>query len=75
MFQACPDFKGIKTRILGRFGCATGFKLALISKGLRLPMTNTLLNRQGFKLALISKGLRLPLKRGLKIVGKVSSLP
>ena len=36
-FQACPDFKGIKTMFqVGDLGLGAGFKLALISKGLRL---------------------------------------
>ena len=34
-FQACPDFKGIKTGELDALQGTVGFKLALISKGLR----------------------------------------
>ena len=58
-FQACPDFKGIKTtcRRVAR-QCHQGFKLALISKGLRPVYCQGLDALGSFKLALISKGLR-----------------
>ena len=58
-FQACPDFKGIKTNFaLTLADDALGFKLALISKGLRRGGHNFPLKTWSFKLALISKGLR-----------------
>ena len=34
-FQACPDFKGIKTHQAAHTQVVNRFKLALISKGLR----------------------------------------
>ena len=39
-FQACPDFKGIKTATAQSSSSFLGFKLALISKGLRLHRMN-----------------------------------
>ena len=53
---------------------ASGFKLALISKGLRHPNTLGFNAIVCFKLALISKGLR-PLGANCCEFLKVSSLP
>ncbi len=62
VFQACPDFKGIKTNYGQRRRFCQRFKLALISKGLRRLAMLWLCCTRGFKLALISKGLRLRLE-------------
>ena len=58
MFQACPDFKGIKTLRISLLRLEISFKLALISKGLRLCNNGVFGFLGCFKLALISKGLR-----------------
>ena len=57
-FQACPDFKGIKTPNRSSLCEFRGFKLALISKGLRPLQNRWPMAEKRFKLALISKGLR-----------------
>ena len=58
LFQACPDFKGIKTLTSDSYDDLFGFKLALISKGLRPWTWCSSAMSNCFKLALISKGLR-----------------
>ena len=59
MFQATPDFKGIKTK---SSSLAThsfmGFRPPLISKGLRLRGAGKPGRNSGFRPPLISKGLR-----------------
>ncbi len=58
VFQACPDFKGIKTGLRAGLRTMPSFKLALISKGLRPLLASANAEAASFKLALISKGLR-----------------
>ena len=57
-FQACPDFKGIKTRAVRGF-CFLGFQACPDFKGIKTPLALFGGRRvRCFKLALISKGLR-----------------
>ena len=75
LFQACPDFKGIKTGQYLRGRAWWCFKLALISKGLRRHEKWTQFHSCRFKLALISKGLRLAWAHKLMIAWTFQACP
>ena len=76
VFQACPDFKGIKTSSpVTMLVALKRFKLALISKGLRHNFSDRHDISLSFKLALISKGLRQQRVDVVDVDQQVSSLP
>ena len=57
-FQACPDFKGIKTNPLDRFCMLNCFKLALISKGLRHSLAAWRVPSKSFQACPDFKGIK-----------------
>ena len=58
MFQACPDFKGIKTLFARSLGSAQRFQACPDFKGIKTMPPGVRGVPQRFKLALISKGLK-----------------